>query len=368
MKKIYALALLCIPLCLILGFVTITAIGVSGCERAQAQESRYYRETDSISMVEVGKLLERLGKEIQENNSVNLGGKSFSIDGQGRLELSVRPRREGKTTIQIEISAGATGTPTEGSTYVSFSLGSQRVTPAELTELVAKVGKTLANTGTIIMEDHKVAIEGTASVVQRLMEGTPGRRRGPYTFFFDVVLGEKDFPLPADEEDAVEEEKRGEIKELAKKEIKGADQKAIAKLFDSLSNDLESGKVRLGDKDLALGDTIEYGFTHLIATDGKSQRVRLGFQFGPRQPRPERQQRDPDEPKYGKETFERLPISEIGQLLKRIGTEILESGTITFEGVAYRAGQSGSYELGMRHDSFNIELGTNTSPPTPPPH
>lgn len=366
MKKIYALALLCIPLCLILGFVTITAIGVSGCQRAQAQESRYYRETDSISMAEVGKLLERLGQEIQENNSVNLGGKSFSIAGQGRLELSVRPRREGTTTIQIEISAGATGTPTEGRTYVSFVGGSQRVTPAELTELVAKVGKTLANTGTIIMEDHKVALEGTASVVQRLMEGTPGRREGPYTFFFDVVFGEKDFPLPEDEEDAVEEEKRGEIKELAKKEVKGADQKVIVKLFDSLSNDLESGKVRLGDNDLALGDTIRYnGLTHLIATDGKSQRVRLSFQFGPRQPRPEHQQREPDEPRYGKETFERLPISEIGQLLKRIGTEILESGTITFEGVAYRAGQSGSYELGMRHDRFNIELGTNDSPPPP---
>jgi len=180
------------------------------------------------------------------------------------------------------------------------------------------------------------------------------------------VFGEKDFPLPEDEEDAVEEEKRGDIKELAKKEIKVANQKAIAKLFNSLSNDLKSGKVRLGDKDLAAGENIRYGLTHLTATDGKSQRVRVSFQFGPLRSRPQPQKPQPDEPKYEKETFKRLPIRDIGQLLKRIGTEILESETITFEGVAYRAGKSGIYELGMRHDRFNIELGTNVSPPPPP--
>jgi len=171
MKKIYTLALLCIPLCLILGFVTTTTIGVSGGQETQVQVGPYHRETDSISMAEVGKLLERLGKEIQINNSVNLGGKYFSIAGQGGLELSVNPRKD-RTSMHIEINARATGTPTRGKTYVSFARSGQRGTPAELAELVANVGKILANTGIFVIEDHKVALDGTASVVQRLMERT----------------------------------------------------------------------------------------------------------------------------------------------------------------------------------------------------
>ena len=193
MKKIHVIALLGIPLGLILGFVTKT-IGVSGGQETQAQEGTYHHETDYISMAEVGKLLERLGKEIQENNSINLGGKSFSIVGHGGLELSVRPRGD-RTSMQIEINAGATGIPTQGKTYVSYARSGNRVTPTELAERVTKVGKTLASTGTFVMEDHTVALEGTASIVQRITEEIRrGRGRGvPYTFSFDVVFGEQDF-------------------------------------------------------------------------------------------------------------------------------------------------------------------------------
>lgn len=357
MKKIYVIMLLCVPLLLFLGFRTSKAIGVSGGQEEQAQVGSYHRETDHISMTEVGKLLERLGKEIQKNNSVTVGGKSHPIAGQGGLELSVVPRGE-RTTLQIEIYAGATGTPTRGKTYVSYARGRQRGTPAEFTEILAKLGKTLASKGTFVMEDHSVALEGTASVVQRLMERTlPGRgRQQPYTFYLDVVFGENEFPLPEDEKDEVENEKRGDIKELAKQEMIGADHKAIAKVLDSLSNDLKAGKVRVGDKDLPVGENIQFGLTHLIATDGKSQRVRVGFQFGEAPPR-----KRPTGPRYGEEFFD-APMKKVAALLKRLGTEILESGTFKLGETEFKVKERATYEISASDRGFSIEL-QYTEPP-----
>jgi len=357
MKKVYALALFCIPLFLILGFGTTQPIGENGGQEEQAQVGSYHHETDHISMTEVGKLLERLGKEIQKNNSVTVGGKSHPIAGQGGLELSVVPRGE-RTTLQIEIYAGATGIPTRGKTYVSYACGRQRGTPAEFTEILAKLGKTLASKGTFVMEDHSVALEGTASVVQRMMERTrPGRgRQQPYTFYLDVVFGENEFPLPEDEQDEVEEEKRGDIKELAKQEMIGADHKAIAKVLDSLSNDLKAGKVRVGDKDLPVGENIQFGLTHLIATDGKSQRVRVGFRFGEVTPR-----KRPTGPRYGEEFFD-APMKKVAALLKRLGTEILESGTFKLGETEFKVTERATYEISASDRGFSIEL-QYTEPP-----
>ncbi len=353
MKKFYAFALLGIPLCLILGFGTTQPIGENGGQEEQVQVAPYHRETEYVSMKEVGKLLEQLGKEIQQNSRVTMGGNSYPVTNQGVLEISVRPSRGGSgTSMQIEIGSGRKEPPTKGKTYVSYARLSQRSTPAEFAELLAKVGKTLASTGAFVMEDHSVALKGTASVVERLIERTrqfPGRQR-PYTFYVDVVFGEKDFPLPEDEEDAVEEEKRGDIKELAKKEITGGDQKAIAKLFDSLSRDLKAGRVHVGDKNLEVGKNIMFGLTHLIAADGKSERIRAGFMFGEV---PSQQQSS--RPKYSKEFFD-APMKQVGALMKRMGSEILESGTFKLEENEFPVGKKAFYEVKASERGFSIEL------------
>jgi len=351
MKKFYAFALLGIPLCLILGFGTTQPIGENGGQEEQVQVGSYGREAQSISMKEVGKLLERLGKEIQQNSRVTMGGNSYPVADKGVLEINVGPRRGG-TSMQIEISSGWTQPPNRGKTYVSYARYGQRSTPAELAGLLAKVGKTLASTGVFVMEDHSVALKGTASVVERLTERTGhfrGRQR-PYIFSIDVVFGEKDFPLPQDEVDGVEAEKRGDIKELAKKEITGADQKAIAKLFDSLSRDLKAGRVRVGDKNLEVGKNIMFSLSHLIATDGKSERIRAGFWFGEVPP-----QQQSSGPKYQKEFFD-APMKQVGALLKRMGTEILESGSFKLEENEFPVGKVATYEVKASESGFSIEL------------
>ena len=351
MKKFYAFALLGIPLCLILGFGTTQPIGENGGQEEQVQVGSYGREAQNMSMKEVGKLLERLGKEIQQNSRVTIGGNSYPVTDQGVLEINVGPRRGG-TSMQIEISAGRKEPPSQGKTYVSYARYGQSSTPAEFAELLAKVGKTLASTGTFVMEDHSVALKGTALVVERLIERTRqsrGRQR-PYTFYVDVVLGEKDFPLPEDEEDGVEEEKRGDIKELAKKEMSGADKKAIAKLLDSMSRDLKTGRVRVGDQDLDVGKNIMFGLTHLIAKDGKSERIRAGFMFGE-----VASQQRPTGPSYSKEFFD-APMKQVGALMKRMGTEILESGSFKLEENEFPVGKVATYEVKASESGFSIEL------------
>jgi hypothetical protein len=351
MKKFYAFALLGIPLCLILGFGTTQPIGENGGQEEQVQVGSYGRETDYMSMKEVGKLLERLGKEIQQNSRVTIGGNSYPITDQGVLEINVGPRRGG-TSMQIEISAGRKEPPSQGKTYVSYARYGQRSTPAEFADLLAKLGKTLASTGIFVMEDHSVALKGTALVVERLTERTRHfqGRRPPYIFYVEAMFGEEDFPLPEDEVDEVEAEKRGDVKELAKQEISGADQKAIAKLLDSMSRDLKAGRVRVGDQDLDVGKNIMFGLTHLIAKDGKSERIRVGFLFGEAPP-----QKQPTGPKYSKEFFD-APMKQVGALMKRMGTEILESGSFKLEDNEFPVGKKAFYEVKANEKGFSIEL------------
>ncbi len=348
MKKIYAIALLCIPLFLILSFITTATIGVSEGQRRQTQVGSYHRETDSISMLEVGKLLERLGQEIQRDNSVNFDGKSFPIKGQGGLELSVMPRGA-RTSLHIEINAGATEIDTSRKTYVAFARVNRSGTPVELAEFLTKLGKNLESTGSFEIENHKVILEGTASVKQRLTERTR-QGRPPYTFNLDFIIGERDFPLPQDEEDAVAEEKRGDIQEIAIEEIESADQKAIIKLFDSLSKDLTDGRLRVSDKDLSIGENLSYNITHLIATKGKSQRIRVSFTFGEIPPRSR-----PTGPRYSEEFFD-VPMTEVAELLKRIGIEILEDGTFKLDDNDFKVKEKANYELSVSSNNITFEL------------
>ena len=362
MKKVNSYLLHVISLCLFSVFAITNPTVVNG-------QPAYNLETDHISAADLGELLERMGKEIQQKGQVTIGGNTYPVTGFGSIELSVAQRRRGTqgtqgTSIQFEIGVGRKGLPTKGTTYISYSRSyggkNMRMTPAEFAEILAKLGKTLASKGTFVIDDHKVAFEGTASVVQQLMEQTRQRgRRPPYSFTFDVMFGQKDFPVPQDEAEdpkALRPEERGWIKELAKKEIKGADQKAVAKLFDSLSSDLKAGRVRVGDQDLPAGENIMCGLSHLIAMDGTSHRIRVGFQFGEAPPR-----KRPTGPRYGEEFFD-APMKKVGALLKRLGTEILESGTFTLGDIEFKVKERATYEIGASERGFSIGL-QYTEPP-----
>ncbi|UCC39659.1 MAG: hypothetical protein JSV96_18085 [Candidatus Aminicenantes bacterium] len=359
MKKLYVFALFCIPLCLILLFMAPQL--TEGVQEAQQQAPRpeYHRETDHISMMEVGKILEQFGKQIQQNKSVTIDGNSFPVTGNGRVEFHVMPARRGQgTSISFEISSGQTGPPTRGNTYVAYLRGAMRGAPSEFAGLVAKLGKSLANTGAFVMEDHSVALKGTVSVVQRVMERTHASRgqRPPYSFYIDVVFGVPMFPVPADEQDFVEEEQRGWIKELVIKETTGVDQKAVAKLLDSLSSDLKVGKVKVGDKTFEIGKNIFFQISHLVTKDGKGNRIRVGFMFGDVPPRAR-----PTGPRYSKEFFDE-PMKKVGALLKRWGTEILESGGFKLGENEFKVKEMANYEIHASSRGFSIEL-QYTEPP-----
>ena len=288
MKKVNSYLLHGISLCLFSVFAITNPTVVNG-------QPAYNLETDHISMADLGELLERIGKEIQQKGQVTIGGNTYPVTGFGSIELSVASRRRQGTqgtSIQFEISAGGRkGLPTKGTTYISYDRKNMRMTPTEFAEILAKLGNTLGSKGVFVLDDHSVAFEGRAKIVQKLTKGTQRMGRGSsYEYKFDVMFGQNDFPVPQDEAEdltALRPEEREKIKELAKKEITGADQKAVAKLLASLSRDLKAGRVRVGDQDLPAGENIGCGFSHLIALDGKSHRIQLAFKFG-QGPRPGR--------------------------------------------------------------------------------
>jgi hypothetical protein len=345
MKKDYVLAMLAIPLCLLL------VIGLSRGQQ-QAMGPSYSLETQDMPVAEIGKLLERLGKEIQKSNSITVGGKTFPMTGKGGLEFFVNSRQQGSVGVGIEFGSGRTEISKKWRTFVAYDVGSRGGTPEELADFVAKMGKTLASKGAFVIEDHSVALEGTATVEQKLVERTAGRgNRPPYAFTLSVMFGEKEFPLPEDEEDDVEAEKRGDLKELAKQEMSDADQEAIVKLFDSISSDLKAGKVKVGEKAMDVGENIMFSVSHLVATDGSSDRVQVGFVFGDVPPR-----KRSTGPRYSKELFDE-PMKKVGALLKRLGTEILETGGFKLEETEFKVKDFATYEISASERGFSIELG-----------
>ncbi len=365
MKKIYVLALFCIPLCLFLVFGTSTPLAKTQEQEEQAQKVQvpsYNLETDRISMTDLGKLLERLGKEIQQKGQVTIGGNSYPVTDYGGLEFSVGPRRRGPgTSINFELSSGMTSFPEKDRTYISYERGGLRVAPAKFAEILAKLGKTLASKGAFVIDDHSVAFEGKAKVAQGLIEYTRPRRGSGsfYRFTFDVMFGKKDFPVPLDEEEdpkALEQEERAWTKELAKKEITALDQKAVAKMLDSLSRDLKAGRVRVGDQDLPAGENINGGLAHQIAVDGTSHRIRVHFQFGEAPP-----QQRPTGLGYKKEFFNK-PMKQVGALLRRLGTEIIEKGTMKLGETEFKVKERAYYEINASQSGFEIGLSWREPP------
>jgi hypothetical protein len=223
MKKIYIFVLLCVPLCLILGFGTLKATGGSGQE--EQQMTGYGIQKERIDVMEVGKLLERLGKEIQQNQSINVGGKTYPVKGMGGLEFSVRSRRPGQVGVSIDFGVRGEDAPQgRGNSYVAYSGGIPRgaKTP-EFAAKLAEITEALASTGSFVFPDHKVALKGNIGIQQKMWENIKRGGNNPqYNYVFDVYFGDLTNPgrlVPRDEENDVTEYeeavKMGWIKEHA---------------------------------------------------------------------------------------------------------------------------------------------------------
>jgi hypothetical protein len=343
MKKNYVYALLCIPVCLVLGLGTALSTGAGG--QIPQRGLAYSRETDSTSMVEVGKLLEQLGKQMQQK-SISIGGESYSVADKGSLEISVTERG-----MQLEIGYGPANPSRKLTTEVAYARMGRSGTPENLADMLDKMRTSLASSGTFVMEDHSVALKDAASVKIRLVKAArPNPGRPPYSLTFDVVFGPKDFPLPQDEEDGVEAEKRGEVVEVAKEEAENLDKTKVAEMISALSSGIKAGKVSVGGQTFDIGENFGFTLSHLTAVDGSSDRIRTAMTFGDVTPR-EKQ----TGPRWGGEYFD-ASMKELAELLQGVFAEIAKDGAFSIEGNDFEAGEFATYEISISNRGITLEL------------
>ena len=75
----------------------------------QAWAESYRRESEFLSAGQVGAILEKIGREIQQNASLSLGGAQLDVDGGGLFEISARRDPSGRSFFQIEFVTGRDG-------------------------------------------------------------------------------------------------------------------------------------------------------------------------------------------------------------------------------------------------------------------
>ena len=130
MKKAYAVCALFILILLVSGYENL-----QNRNRVAAQEQvvpvAFSFESDHMSMVEIGQMLERMGREMQQNGDVTFAGNAYPLTGYGGIEFSISRRvdREGNLRTGFELgfgSSGSTGPPTNGKAYTQYETGGRR--------------------------------------------------------------------------------------------------------------------------------------------------------------------------------------------------------------------------------------------------
>jgi hypothetical protein len=352
MRKLHALALLGIPLFLATGFVSTRVVQEGAQQEPPVPGPSYQFESQHFSMQETGRLLERLGTEIQRTGTVTVGGNAYAVTGFGGIEFSLS-RRGNRTGIEIGFgSDGRTTPPTGGrrprTDYDPYQRGGGNWQPSDVADLVAELGETLASTGVFVLENHRVDFRGAATIDQRLIESTLGRGL-PYELEVHVLFGEGEFAGPDDDEDYEEDQGYGLIRSIARAQQQDRDQAAVAQMWASLAEDLTAGRVRVGDEELAVGENVRFGLTHVTAVDGQYDKIEFSLSFGPR---PEPGAR---EPRWGDEAFNE-PTADLAAILQRIGAQILEDGTFELGGEVFTVSRTANWEIGANPRGFGVEV------------
>lgn len=359
MKKLYALGMLGAPLLL-----AATWVGTRTTEEAPQQEvsafPRYSLESDHFAMDDMGSLLERIGREIHQDEQFTIGGTTFPLSGFGGVEVNVnRYTRGEETSTGVELhfnSAGRTTTPISRRTgqlrrsYDPYERSGRNWEPSALADVIAELGETLSATGTIVLEHHRVPFRGAASIDQRLIAGSTGRRY-PYKLEVHVLFGEGEFEGPDDDEDYTEDQEYGLIKSLARDQREGADRAAVAQTFARLAADLRAGRVRVGDEEKSVGETpVTFKLTHVTATDGSWDKIEFSIMFGARPPTPEG-----GDARYGDEQFNE-PIVDLAAILQRLAAQILEDGTFELGGDVFSPTSTANWDVHASPRGFAVEV------------
>lgn len=362
MKKLYALGLLGIPLFLAAGWMGARTVAEAPQEELTMFPG-YSIESQHFAMEDLGSLLERMGREIQQDERITIGGNSYPVSGFGGIELNVgrRTRREQLSTgVELRFSStGRTTLPTRAGRprqdYDPYQRAGRGWEASAVGDLIAELGETLAGTGTIVLEHHRVPFRGAASIDQRLLENTRGRRH-PYELEVHVLFGEGEFEGPDDDEDYIEDQEYGLIKSLARDQQQGANRAAVAQMFASLAEDLKAGRVRVGSEQLPAGDNVQFSLTHVAASDGSYDKIEFSLKFGPLPPR-----RQPGDTRYGDEQFNE-PITDLAAILQRLGAQILEDGTFELGDETFAASSMASWEIGASPRGFSVEVSYHQPP------
>ena len=363
MKKLYAFASVGVPLCAVAAWVGAQTMTVGPPPEPQQPQffPGYSLESQHIPMSDVGSALERIGREIREQQRISLGGISYPLSGFGGVEFNVNHWARGQTArtgVELHFgSDGRTTPPTERGgepqpDYDPYERGGRNWTPSALADLVAGLGTTLASTGTVVLENHRVPFRGTARIDQRLLAGTPrGFWAYPYELEVHVLFGEGEFEGPDDDEDYVEDQQYGLIRSLARDQSENADRAAVARMFTTLAENLRAGRVRVGTEELSVGESpVTFRLAHVTASNGSYEKIEFSLEFGPR-PAFSR----PEETRYNDEQFNQ-PVTDLAAILQRLGAQILEDGTFEFDGQTFTAASRASWEISANPRGFAIEV------------
>ena len=363
MKKLYALGSLVVPL-----FLAAAWMGVRTVEEAPPQELTafpgYSLESQHFAMDDLGSLLERMGRGMQQDERITIGGNSYPVSGFGGVEINVGRRTRGEevsTGVELRFNSDGRTTPPTGRAgrtredYDPYQRAGRGWEASAVGDLIAELGETLASAGTIVLEHHRVPFRGAASIDQRLLQRTTGRRQ-PYELEVHVLFGEGEFEGPDDDEDYAESQEDGVTRSLARDQQQGADRAAVAQMFATLAEDLRAGRVRVGDEQLPAGDNVGFRLTHVTATDGSYDKIEFTLSFGP-QPPP----RQPGDPRYGDEQVNK-PITDLAAILQRLGARILEDGTFELGDETFSTSRMASWEIGASSGGFSVEVSFHQPP------
>ena len=372
MRKVFALCLICsLPLL------------VSGCENGQsgngvgAQEQvgplpGYGFESDVMPMAEVGRVLEQMGREMQQNGSATFLGVTYPLTGTASIEFGINRRAMGgqglrtmfgvefRSTLETDL-AERSGRPggtegTEGNAYTHYEGRIATGTPAEVADALDQFAESLATAGVFAWDFHSAEFAGTAIIDQYLGQNTRNPRQ-PFRWMMDVAFGEGEVERHADREDIAEAQEEGSGVMLGTTSVEGADQAGVVESLRAFSAALRSGQIVVGDGEATLdADQVTLNWAH-VAVVGGSDKIEMGLQWPSLPPpEPEAEPETAGPARYHDEPTN-MPRAEFAEMLQRIAAEILEDGTFTFNGEEYTVGETIGGEIFFSAGGLSFEVG-----------
>jgi hypothetical protein len=376
MKKLYALGALGVPLLLAATWMgtrtTTTQEPVAllrPVQQAPVRFASYGLESQHFAMDDMGSLLQRIGREIQQEERFTIGGTSYPLSGFGGVELGVNRYIRGdeaRTGVELHFgSDGRTTTPVNRRTgepqedYDPYERNGRFWEASALADLIAELGETLASTGTIVLEHHRVPFRGAASIDQRLIESMNEKGNPyPYKLEVNVLFGEGEVEGPDDDDDYGEDQEYGLIRSLARAQQDGAGRNDVGQMFATLGENLRAGRIQVGQEALPVGELpVSFRLTHVTASDDSYDKIEFSLAFGLDTP----PIRDPNAVRHYDEQFNE-PITDLAAILQRLGAQILEDGTFELGGETFSAGRMASWDIGANPRGFSVEV-TYHQPP-----